>query len=123
MDKAQAIHTFWSSFGLTAYDEMTVPDDAQMPYITYDMASGKLEDSLAMYGNLWYYDTSWEAITKKAEQIAEAIAGSGYYSAKIDTGYVWITQGVPFAQRMSDPESDMVRRIYLNVNVEFLTPY
>ena len=123
MDKAQAIHAFWSSFGLTAYDEMTVPDDAQMPYITYNMTSGKLEDPLAMYGNLWYYDTSWEAITKKSDEIARAIAEWGYYTAKIDTGYVWITQGVPFAQRMSDPESDMVRRIYLNINVEFLAPY
>ena len=37
MDKAQALHSFWSGFGLTAYDENTVPDGAQLPYITYEV--------------------------------------------------------------------------------------
>ena len=36
MDKQQAIHGFWSSFGITAYDENSVPDDAELPYITYN---------------------------------------------------------------------------------------
>ena len=31
MDKFQAQQSFWSSFGLTAYDENTVPDDAEYP--------------------------------------------------------------------------------------------
>ena len=37
MNKEQAIHFFWSQFGLPAYDENSVPDDAQMPYITYNV--------------------------------------------------------------------------------------
>lgn len=37
MNKAQAIQAFWESFGVPAYEESTVPDDAVMPYITYSM--------------------------------------------------------------------------------------
>ena len=35
MDKYQAINEFWNRFGVMAYDENTVPDDAELPYITY----------------------------------------------------------------------------------------
>ena len=32
MTKAAAIYQFWSGFGLTAYEENTVPEDAAFPY-------------------------------------------------------------------------------------------
>lgn len=120
MNKAQAIHNFWSTF-LTAYDQNAVPKDAHMPYITYSVSEGAMGDTLVMNASLWYESTSWKDITLKADEIAQAI-GSGYHIDKIDGGYMWITRGTPFAQRMSDPEYG-VRRIYLNVNVEFLTAY
>ena len=31
MTKSAAIYQFWSSFGLTAYEENTVPTDADFP--------------------------------------------------------------------------------------------
>ena len=34
MTKANAIYNFWNSFGITAYEENTVPEDAIFPYIT-----------------------------------------------------------------------------------------
>ena len=39
MTKAAAIYQFWNSFGLTAYEENTVPDDAAFPYITYQLVT------------------------------------------------------------------------------------
>ena len=121
MDKAQAIQGFWSQFGIPAYDANTVPKDATMPYITYNLSTGKLGDVLPMNASLWYQSYSWDDISKKAELIAHTI-GYGYQISKIDGGYIWITQGSPFAQRMADPDSD-VRRIYINVMAEYLTAY
>lgn len=121
MDKAQAIHSFWSGFGLVAYDENTVPDDAVMPYITYSSNTDSLGGPLTLYGSLWYKSYSWEEISKKTEEIAKFM-----YKMKpiqIDGGYLWINKGSPFAQRMSDPSDDLIRRVYINIDVEFLTAY
>lgn len=121
MDKAQAVHSFWSGFGLTAYDENSVPDEAVAPYITYSISTDSLDGRITSYGSLWYKSTSWAEISRKAEEIAEVIAKM--LPIKIDNGYVWIMKGTPFAQRMSDPSSDLIRRIYINIDVEFLTAY
>ena len=123
MNKAQAIHAFWSGFGLPAYDQYTVPQDAQMPYITYSVMTGALNDMMVMNASLWYRSSSWEAITIKADQIAQAIGNTGYAIRAVDGGYLWLTQGSPFAQRMSDDADRDIRRIYLNVNAEFLTAF
>lgn len=122
MDKAQAIHSFWSGFGLPAYDENSVPKTAQMPYITYNVAIGSIGAPVMLHSSLWYYSTSWTAISQKADQIAAAI-GYGHELVKLDDGYLYITKGTPFAQRMSDPADSNIRRIYINLAVEFLTAY
>lgn len=124
MDKAQALQDFWSGFGLPAYDENTVPDEAIMPYVTYNVATDSFERVLPLSGSLWYKSTSWAEISQKADEIAEAIAGrDGYYLREIDGGYLWIVKGTPFAQRMREENDSNIRRIYINVTAEFLTAY
>lgn len=123
MDKAQALHQFWSSFGIDAYDENTVPDNAEMPYITYSVEDGSIDDPLLLNASIWYRSTSWKEVTKKSEEIAKYIGEFGHLVIKLDKGYVFITKGVPFAQRMPDPNDSMIRRIYLIINTEFLTAY
>lgn len=123
MDKAQAIQNFWSSFGLTAYDENTVPDDAQMPYITYNVPIGSLGDMVVLNARLWYHSTSWREITRKADDIARYIGENGHAVLPVDNGYLWLVQGSPFSQRMADDTDAMIRSIYLNVTGEFLTTF
>ena len=123
MNKDQAIHSFWSSFGLPTYDENSVPDSAEMPYITYSSQTGAMGDTLVLSGSIWYYSSSWEEISLKKEEIARIVGENGFYINHIDNGYLYITRGTPFAQRMSDPGSDLTRRMYINVNAEFLTAY
>lgn len=121
MDKSQAMQGFWQGFSLPAYDEYSVPDDAVMPYITYSSTTDSLDGSLALSGSLWYRSTTWEDVTKKAEEIAEYIVNMT--PIPINTGYLWIVKGTPFAQRMADPEDDMVRRIYISITAEYLTAF
>ena len=120
MDKAQAINHFWNSFGLPAYDESTVPQNASMPRITYSVATDSLEGILNLSASLWYRTNSWQVITQKAAEIEKYLFGGKVID--IDTGKVWIVKGHPFAQRMMDPD-DSIRRMYLNIQVEFLTAY
>lgn len=121
MDKAQALHSFWSSFGIPAYDTSTVPDEAELPYITYDVAMDHIDRQVQLTASIWYRSTSWTAISQKADLIAEAI-GDGGKLLKVDGGYIYIFQGSPFAQRMAD-EDEAIRRIYLMVTAEFLTAF
>jgi len=118
MDKAQATQKFWESFGLPAYDENTVPDGAALPYITYQVKTASIDEPVYPSASIWYKSRSWEAISKKADEIAEAIRQMP--TIKIDGGRMFVTTGAPFAQRMSD-EDDSIRRILLQVNIEFLT--
>ena len=122
MDKFQAIHSFWSSFKIPAYDESTVPtgDSApEMPYITYDVVVSSFGTPVAMSASIWYYGSSWSQITTKLMEI-EARIGRGGVFLPCDGGAIWVAQGTPFAQRMSD-ENDMVRRIFINIEAEFIT--
>lgn len=131
MNKEQALQLFWSSFGLVAYDENTVPTgDANkpaFPYITYSVQTAGMGADLMVNGSLWYRSTSWEAITKKKDEIARAIQKETWYNGggefKIDGGYmkIHLPEASAFAQRMSDPSDDMIRRYILSIYVEFLT--
>jgi hypothetical protein len=120
MDKSQAINTFWNSFGIPAYDEYTVPDGVGMPYITFEASTDAIGIDVPMTASIWYRDSSWEAINKKADQISERISYS-YYIKAIEGGYMVVKRGNIFAQRLNDPDDSDVRRILISVLVEFLT--
>ena len=123
MTKGQAIQKFWESFGLTAYDETAVPDDAPFPYITYSVATDSIGGIVMRNTSLWYRSYSWKEISEKTEDIARAIVKMHPASVKIDGGRLYITKGMPFAQRMGDTTDDAIRRMLLNINYEFLTEY
>ena len=115
----QAWHSFWTQFGLPVYDENTVPETAAANRITYTYAEAEFESPVALSASLWYKSQSWEDISLMASLIYETI-GLGGILVPYDTGKLWIKRGSPFSQRMSD-EDEKYRRIYLNLEVEFLT--
>lgn len=121
MWKEHAIHQFWSGFGLPAYDATTVDDDAEMPYITYDVSTGSIEDFILLTGSIWYRSISWTTVTQKAHEIEEYLTMMSPPAIKIDGGRAYFTKGTPFSQRIAEPNDDTVRRIFLQVNAEFLT--
>lgn len=120
MNALQALQAFWGGFGIPAYDENTVPDDASLPYITYEASEDFFGATLAQSASLWYRSASWADITLKEEQIADFI-GRGGRQIAYDGGAFWIKRGQPWAQRMDEPSDSMVRRIVLNIEIEFLS--
>lgn len=125
MTKEAALFNFWSSFGLTAYEENTVPsaDDSEnapaFPYLTYQVATGDIGAEIALSASLWYRSSSWLDVNNKARQIEKKIGQCGIVLL-CDGGAMWIKRGTPFAQNMSDPD-DAIRRKYINISVEFFT--
>ena len=123
MDKEQALHSYFSGFGLTAYDENTVPDDAMAKnnghYLTYSVSVSGFDHPQLMSVSLWYMSTSWAAITAKASEIFNALGEGGAIVPYLG-GAAWFKRGTPFAQRMGD-EDDAIRRIYINIEVEYLS--
>lgn len=120
MNKIQALHAFWGSFDLPAYDETSVPDGAALPYITYEVQSDEFGNALAMTASIWYRSTSWAEITQKEMQIADFIGRGGRMIA-YEGGAIWIQKASPWAQRMADEADEMIRRIVLNVQIEYLS--
>ena len=121
MDKHQALYTFWSSFGLPAYDQYTVPDGAALPYLTYEDITDSLGTVVHMTASLWYRSPSWAAISQKAQEIADAIEAMYPITIPLDTGRLYLTRGTPWAQRMNDPDDGGLRRVVLNLQAEYLT--
>lgn len=119
MTKEQAYHNLMSSFSWKAYDENTVPDDAVLPRLTYNLSVAEFGGPVAMSLSLWDRSTKWTSVTEKADEIYKAI-GLGGKIITFDSGYIWVKRGQPFSQRMSD-EDDTIRRIYINLEVEYLT--
>ena len=120
MTKAAAIYQFWNGFGLTAYEENTVPTDAAFPYVTYQLVTDSLDREVAATASLWYRGESWTAINSKTEEISKKIGASGKKIA-VDGGGIWIKRGQPFAQNMGDESDDLIKRKYINISIVFIT--
>lgn len=117
MTKEQALHTFWSGFDVPAYDQYTVPDDAELPYITYEVITDNFGAQNVLTASIWDRSTSWGKVTGILEKIANLV-GYGGHTVRYDNGLLWIKRATPFSQRMDD-EDDSIRRIVINVEVEY----
>ena len=120
MTKASALYNFWSGFGLTAYEENTVPTDAKFPYITYQVVTDSFGSEVALTASVWYRGTSWVEANAKTEEISRAISRGGK-TIPVDGGVLWLKRGTPFSQSMGDETDDLIKRKYLNITAEFLT--
>ena len=128
MTKASAIHQFWNSFGIKAYEENVVYDidengkevEPKFPYITYQLVTDSFDTDVQMTASVWYRRTSWAEINAKTEEISQTI-GRGGKILKCDNGRIWIKRGTPFAQNMGDESDKLIKRKYLNITAEFFT--
>ena len=120
MTKAAAIYQFWNSFGLTAYEENTVPTDADFPYITYQLVTDSFDREIPITASIWYRSESWTGINAKTEEISQTISRGGKIIS-CDGGAIWLKRGQPFAQNMGDESDNLIKRKYLNITAEFMT--
>lgn len=122
MTPEAAIYTFLSGFSIPAYASSSVPDQAEFPYITYDLVVGEWgEPEVNMPVNVWYRTESEAQPNAKVREISRAL-GMGGLTLPCDGGMLWLKKGSPWAQAMTvDGEDEKVKRRYVNINIEFLT--
>lgn len=117
LDKWSAQKMYWSSFGLPAYEENTVPDDAVMPYLTYQAVNGQLGGVPNASANLYYKGTSWTRIMQEVNQMEKAIDRQIF----IEGGIMKVRKPL---QHFAQPQPETVknvRRMLLTVEIEFMT--
>ena len=123
MDRWQALYKFWSSFGVPAYEENSVPEDATMPYITYEAAVAPFETDVSLSASIWDRTTKGTAfIDSKADEIEQFI--KNIHACPVIKGgryRVFIPEGAEFARNMDDPEDRLIKKKILTVNFEFMT--
>ena len=120
MDRYEAQYAFWSSFGVPAYEENTVPDedDITFPYITYEAVSSPWEGDALISASIWTRSTSWLQADTLADAVETALKDGGQI-LHYDGGIIWMTAESPFAQNMGDPEDDRIRRKLLSCTLHF----
>lgn len=113
-----AIYSFFAGFGIPAYAASATPDNAEMPYITYELAIGDFYDEVTIPANLWYYTESEAEPNAKVREI-EDVLGTGGKLLTYDGGAVWIKRGQPWCQSVKD-EDNAVKRRYLNFDLDYM---
>lgn len=122
MTPEAAIYGFLNGFSIPAYASASVPDQAQFPYITYDLVLGEWgQPEVNMPVNVWYRTESEAQPNAKVHEIGERI-GMGGVLLHCDGGVLWVKKGSPWAQAVTvEGEDEKVKRRYVNINIEFLT--
>mgnify|MGYP004696397443 CR=1 FL=1 len=118
MTADKALNQFFNSFGIPAFPETAVPDEQEMPYITYPFAFSRFDDlpvNLTVY--LWYKTESEATPTAKGMEIINTI-GRGGCTVEVDGGYIWLTTGSPALRPVQDEDNSIKRRA-LNITAEY----
>lgn len=100
-----------------AYSENSVPDDAQLPYITYTVPQSGVFESATHQARIWYPTDKGAPsnvnVNAKADEVIAAI-GQGV-KLKAGRGFVCIYPGTPLAQLQ--PSDDATRIVYINLEL------
>ena len=120
MDRFEALYSFWSSFGIPAYESGSVPDAESVvfPYLTYDVMSSPFDGEVVANASIWTRSTSWVTADAFSDAIERRLENGGAI-LEYAGGIVWITPEVPFSQSMGDPADDLIKRKLLTVQLHF----
>ena len=134
MNKQQAYNAFWRSFGVLAFEENSVPDDetinaliasgvasSKYPYITYQVIVDDIGNAIYPTASIYDHSSSWQTVDELSAVISERIQGMN--TIKLDNGRMFVTKGRPFAQHLSEDGDPYMKRIVLNLGIEFFTEY
>lgn len=120
LNKEAALHQFWNGFGIPAYEENTIPKDAKLPYITYEVITDSLSDyTTALTAQIWYKSNSWAEINEKSHAVSQALNPGARLVCS--DGYILLYRGSPFAQNRVDPSDNTIKGKLININADFIT--
>lgn len=120
MTKGAALQSFFDSI-MTSYTASAVPDDAKLPYLTYDFITSAWDGGeVGLTVNMWFRTTSEKEPNAAVDKLSKAI-GLGGVQIPCDDGVIWLKRGSPWAQSLTDETDKTIKRRYINVTAEYLT--
>ena len=120
MTKGAALQSFFDGI-MTSYAASAVPDNATLPYLTYDFITSAWDGGeVGLTVNLWFYTTSEAVPNAKAQELSDAI-GYGGVTLPCDGGFIWLKRGSPWCQNLQDDTDKNIKRRYINVTAEYMT--
>ena len=119
VDVARMLCDYWNSFDIPAYPEETVPDDATLPYITYDLKSPYWRDASIYNVRVWYEDTSFTGIINMVDKISADI-GEGK-RMESNGVIIYLFKEDTFFQMQPVPDSETDYKVaYLSMTIQVL---
>ena len=118
MTRNEAIHNFWSSFGMPAFRDTSVPHDTPFPYLTYQYSTGAFGKTVSLTVRMWFYTESEALPDGYAERLEKALNRGG---AKVvyDNGAVVFSRGNPFCIAQNGQDDNNLKLRYFNINAVF----
>jgi len=109
LNQAQLFYSFFSSI-CPAYLQNTVPEGAQLPYLTYTLDNVDWETSNIIQVKIYTKEQGVANVINLADKLAKEI-GEGISIEKNGT-YVYMRKGSPFLQFMVEDEKNYIKSVY-----------
>ncbi len=104
---------------MQAFPVTAVPDDAVLPWMTYDYTEGRFGDvESPITVNMWFRTTSEALPNQKAREFRDYIEEHGLI--RCDGGLIWVKPGNPWSQVIAE-EDNSIKRRYINLEIEYIT--
>lgn len=110
LNTATTLKEFLGGFGIPAYTLDSVPENVDLPYITYPLTEPEWSEQTNFYCQIWYRKNNLGALLAKADQVVEAI-GTGI-QIPMTGGYLAIYPSTPLMQTMTD---DFAQSVYISL--------
>ena len=119
---AKILNTFYNSFGVAAYNEMSVPDNAEYPYITYSLAESTMGYHARHYFQVWDHSSSNTLIITVADRIMQEIGqgkmfvhDKGSVCIRPDSGIQIMVDDSDYVEKI--PQTP-IRRAYVSLQLD-----
>ena len=109
---ADALVKFLKSFDLPVYARETVPEDQQLPYITFPLVEPEWNQKATFYIQGWYRTTDYSDLLAKCDEIIGEI-GTGITIGD-ESGYIVIYPETPLVQIIVNGD---IRSFYINLSL------
>lgn len=121
INTAKTLKTFYGGFGIPAYTLESVPENVNLPYITFPLTEPEWNEQASTYCQVWYPKNRLADLLAKADSIVAAIGSTGIKFAQ-PGGYCVLYPSTPLIQILTD-EHTQSAYINLAINVYQMPGY
>jgi len=113
---ATALYDFFSGFDIPAYIQDNIPDNAKMPYITYELIEPEPLATALFHASVWYRSTNIAEIGAKVDEIKAAIGNGVDLPTESGVVHIFREKNGAFGKIMNDPDRE-TKRAYLSMMI------